>query len=52
MDRHMDHGDRSYRLYLDTEGDHAGTVLYYAGNWQAFVSTDLFFAGAGVYLYP
>ena len=52
MDRHMDHGDRSYRLSLDTAGYNVGGVLYYAGDWQAFVSSDLFSAGAGVYLYP
>ena len=51
MDRHMDHGDRSYWLSFDTAKYHAGVVLYHAGNWQDFVSFDLFSAGAGIYLY-
>lgn len=52
MDRYMDHGDRSYRLSPDTAKYNAGAVSYHAWNRQAFLSSDLFPAGAGFYLYP
>lgn len=52
MDRYMDHGGRSYRLSSDTAKYNAGVVSYHAWNRQAFLSSDLFSAGAGIYLYP